>query len=144
MNTIKLNTIGEAPIKKGGASGGGNFKYFSLSEYNDNYDVKDWAICYGQYIKYQWHQKSDDISSDDSQIEDLVAGKVAIYPPVIFSNLQWSLIDFLAVAIDMDARFYNERENEWFDPKPLLENWSGVKFSDLKEISKEEFYNINI
>lgn len=34
MNTIKLNTIGEAPIKKGGASGGGgggNYVYYRAS-----------------------------------------------------------------------------------------------------------------
>lgn len=32
MNTIKLNTIGERPVKKGGASGGGgNYVYYSCS-----------------------------------------------------------------------------------------------------------------
>ena len=37
MNTIKLNTIGERPIKKGGASGGGSPIEFDVSEYFANY-----------------------------------------------------------------------------------------------------------
>ena len=136
MNTIKLNTIGEAPVKKV-AGGGENFKYFSLSEYNDNDDVKYWACVYGQYIKYQWHQ-----SSDDSQIPPQVSGKVSIRTGGGVYDLYWDEIDFLTVAVDMDARHYDEGDEAWFDPKSKLEMWSGVKFSDLKEISKEEFYEI--
>lgn len=44
MNTIKLNTIGESPIKKGGASGGGGGNaplVFDLTEY---WTGKDLAI----------------------------------------------------------------------------------------------------
>jgi hypothetical protein len=43
MNTIKLNTIGEAPIKKSGASGGGgNYVYYRCS-IDDIAELAVWA-----------------------------------------------------------------------------------------------------
>jgi hypothetical protein len=145
MNTIKLNTIGETPVKKvAGGGGGGNFKYFSISEYSDNQELRQWACRYGQYVKYQWHQRSNDESSPDSTIPPVVSGRVVVTTAGDAYDIDWDYIDFLAVAVDMDTRIYSVFENEWVDPKPYLEEWSGVKFSDLKEISKEEFYNINI
>lgn len=79
MNTIKLNTIGEAPIKKGGASGGGSYVYYR----GTMKDFQDYALL--------------------SSIAKMDFNGQTVFPPTAFSNIE----NIIAVGFDVSMKITN-------------------------------------
>lgn len=128
MNTIKLNTIGERPIKKGGASGGGgewNFIYVDTSSLTRNQA--------GHLMHYAYLIKSE----DDEGYQDIFGYSHAIED-----------YKFLAMMFDLDVKFksYDPESGEIteFVLTDILTGNDGLTlelFNALPRITKEEFFD---
>ena len=121
MNTIKLNTIGEAPIKKGGASGG----------------------CGDGGIKYTYYDVSslrEDIKSSVAMCASLskcgAVNEFEIFPAL--GLLKYPPDALFAIAVDLSAETIVMGQSETV--AELLERSRGDY--DLVEITKETFYGI--
>ena len=116
------------------------YRYDGDQEGSKNYtfDSLLWIFC---AAKIQWHERSNDESSDDSWIEEDISGKVSVWSPIWVYDTNWEQIDLLAFAIDENARFYDEWSDEWRSAKEVFSQAldEGIP---VTEITKEEFYKI--
>ena len=126
MNRIKLNTIGERPIKKGGASGGGNYVYFDTSSITEFGNETNALYGYACLIKEQ-------ISNGD----------------IIVVTNYWSYCNTppLAVCIDLNLKITAWDESGQ-NPLPEMTTIGEdiAKYAswilDLPRLTEEEFYKV--
>lgn len=136
MNTIKLNTTGERPIKKVAGSGVGGMKYYRYDgDQGARYDFFNYWASMCTSLKIQWHERSE-----DSGIDEKISGKVSIWYLLGLVNTQWSQFDLRAIAVDVNARYYNERDDVLWTIKEYIPSMlSNFSFT---EITEEEFYSL--
>lgn len=128
MNTIKLNTIGERPIKKGGASGGGGgLTYFDLTS-EMNYDVIYDILGISCVAKY----KENDWTS-------------IIQAPAIAGDISSPCV---AIGIDLNCRVndVDEQSNFISEMTTLGEFFSRFRpeMTAWPRITEEEFYDTSV
>jgi hypothetical protein len=129
MNTIKLNTIGERPIKKGGASGsgGGGLTYFDLTSemnYDAIYQVLD-VSCVAKYKENDWTS--------------------LIQAPAVAGDLGSTCV---AIGIDLNCRVNDVDEQFNYIPKmTTLGEFLSRFFPEMvawPRITEEEFYDTSV
>lgn len=125
MNTIKLNTIGERPIKKGGGGGEWNFIYVDTSSLTRN--QAEQLLHYAYLIK----------SEDDEGYQGIFGYSYATED-----------YKFFAMMFDLDVKFkdYDPESGEIteFGLMDLLTGNEGLTlelFNALPRITKEEFFD---
>ena len=117
MNTIKLNTIGEAPIKKV-AGGGGNYAYFDISGLSDG--GKESFFSFASLAKL------------------LQDGSVAVIPMALSLLMKSPTSSYLALAVDESAKILMNGEYA-----TIGEMLSGVAGPALPpRLTEEEFYSL--
>lgn len=116
MNTIKLNTIGERPIKKGGGGGGNKYTYYDISGLSE--EDKIIALDFAYIAK---EREGDKIYFDCMGMKyrnDYIAG-------------------IFAIGVDLSALVGGS------DGMRSTASAAGGFFDNLPRITEEEFYDIN-
>lgn len=118
MNTIKLNTIGERPIKKGGASGGGgNYAYYNKpSDGNLNLLVQFASVG-----------KVD------------INGIIGVIPATQIILYGIESDNILALGFDMSLKVTDGETLKMVTIGEILD----ARGVDLPQITEEEFYDTN-
>lgn len=119
MNTIKLNTIGERPIKKGGASGGGGNKYTYYDISGLPEALKTQVMDYAYIAK---ERTGDDI----------------FYDCIGLKYRNDYISDIIAVGVDLSVRVGRR------DKLNTIAEKNGGLFDLLPRITEEEFYGTNV
>lgn len=117
MNTIKLNTIGEVPIKKGGASGGGggNYVYYSIAnDFNE-------SILLASILK---------VNADSAIIFMPIGGAMG--------SGSFNPEDIMGVGFDLSMKMTDPKSGELVPVGDVIAEPS----KDWTQITEEEFYKI--
>lgn len=127
MNTIKLNTIGEAPIKKGGASGGGgNYVYIDTSSITEFGDERMRMLLQISYPVKEMLLNGPIVFSTNAMRADVTAPA-------------------LAVGVDLNLKVSAADGSGGFTPKPISLEEMITEYAswilDLPRLTEEEFYN---
>lgn len=131
MNTIKLNTIGERPIKKGGASGGGgNYVY---------YDIRGADLTNSTWL---------DAALSFSSIIRLAKDGFALYPPAGFAAnyiQKGAVLQAFMIPTSLRYTQINTNNNtvtkvEWSTFDEVIKI---LDEANVPRITEEEFYDPN-
>lgn len=116
MNTIKLNTIGEAPIKKGAGGGGGNkYTYYDISRLSEEDKAK--AMDYAYVAKE-------------------IDGESIYYDCIGLKYRNDYISGIVAIGVDLSARVSGG------DGLITIAEASEGLFDNLPRVTEEEFYGI--
>ena len=122
MNTIKLNTIGERPIKKGGAGGGGGNKYTYYDISGLSEEDKRSILALSLYSKVNWD------------------GGYEISPATDIFVFNYPVERVLAIATDLSFRLIINRQHETI--ASMFDKYYPSLISKVAEITENEFYGI--
>lgn len=118
MNTIKLNTIGERPIKKGAGGGGGNYVYYSGT-------MRDFAegVAMASIIKAN------------------MDGDIVFMPPGVFWAPDANAGNIIGAGFDTSMKM-----TSWDDFSELITVGDVIAepSKDWTQITEEEFYDANL
>jgi hypothetical protein len=127
MNTIKLNTIGERPIKKSGASGGGggNYVYFDTSSLTVDDERMQMLLQISYPVK--------EMMLDGLIVFSTNAMRADVADPIV------------AVGIDLNLKITAADGSGGLAPKPISLEEMITEYAswilDLPRLTEEEYYN---